>query len=109
MIVSDDTVSKALAYLAEDPHALALAQKDVLFAEMAKDQVFARLYLLSEGTAKERESTVLLDTEYQLAKTSEIEAQFEQSRHKQRSKAAEDILDIWRTQNANARAAERVR
>lgn len=109
MIVSDDTVSKALAYLAEDPHPLANAQKALLFAEKQKSELFAGLYLATEGTAKERESLVLIDPQYKLAATEEIEAESEVSRHKRRTDAAEKIISVWQTENANARAAERVR
>jgi hypothetical protein len=109
MIVSDDTVSKALAYLAEDPHPLAQAQKDVLFAEKAKDEVFAELYLVTEGTAKERESLVFADPKYKVAWEAEIRMQGEMGRHKRRVDAADKIISVWQTENANARAAERVR
>lgn len=109
MIVSDDTVSKALAYLAEDPHPLANAQKAELFAEKHKNEVFADIYLASGGTAKERESQVLLHRGYQSAVEEEIEAQSEVLRHKRRTDAAEKIISVWQTENANARAAERVR
>jgi hypothetical protein len=109
MIVSDDTVSKALAYMSEDPHPFANAEKMVMFAEMERAEVFANLYLVTEGTAKERESIVLTNKEYKLARRAEIEAEFEKSRHKKRSDAADKIISVWQTQNANARAAERVR
>jgi hypothetical protein len=108
-IVSDETVSKALAYLSEDPHPLANAEKAVMFAEMEKDEVFANLYLATEGTAKERESAVLLDPAYKTARRAEIEAEFEKARHKRRTDAADRIIAAWQTQNANIRAAERVR
>lgn len=109
MIVSDDTVSKALAYLSEDPHPLANAQKAELFAEKKKNEVFAQIYLAAEGTAKERESVVLVNSVYKGALDAEIEAQAEVSRHKRRTDAAEKIISVWQTENANARAAERVR
>jgi hypothetical protein len=109
MIVSDDTVSKALQYLSEDPHPLANAEKAVLFAEKDKNETFAELYLETKGTVKERESQVIIEPAFQAALTTEIEAQAERKRHKQRSEAAEKIIDIWRTQNANVRAAERLR
>jgi hypothetical protein len=108
-IVSDDTVSKALQYLAEDPHPLANAQKAELFAEKAKSEAFADLYLATEGTAKERESLVLIDPVYKAALGAVIEAEAETARHKRRTEAAEKIISVWQTENANARAAERVR
>ena len=109
MIVSDDTVSKALAYLAEDPHPLALAQTGLMQAEKAAAERYAQVYLDSDGTVDERKSKALLHPTYKNAKDEEISAQSDVNRHKQRTKAAENIIEIWRTQNANARAAERVR
>src|SRR5690349_527746 len=109
MIVSDDTVSKALAYLAEDPHPLAIAQKNALFAEKAKDETFAALFLKVEGTKDERKCFAESDPLFKAARETEIEAQAEMARHKRRTEAADKIISVWQTENANARAAERVR
>lgn len=102
-------MSKALAYLAADPHPFANAEKALMFAEKTKNETFADLYLKSEGTAKERESAVMLDPLYKAAREAEIEAEFEKARHKRRTDAADKIISVWQTENANARAAERVR
>lgn len=109
MIVSDDTVSKALAYLAEDPHPLAIAQANVLSAERNRDETFAKLFLVTEGTKDERTSLVEIDPVFKAAREEEIEAQKEMARHKRRTDAADKIISVWQTENANARAAERVR
>lgn len=109
MIVADDTVSKALAYLSEDPHPVALARKDVTDAENTAKASFAELYLKTGGLAKERESWVLCDPEYRKWKSAESDAILELERHKARARAAEMIIEVWRSENANARAAERVR
>ena len=109
MIVNDDTVSKALQYLSEDPHPLALAQKSVLFAEKAKDEAFAVLFLAAEGTKDERKCAAEIDPLFKTARQTEIDAQTELARHKRRAEAAEKIISVWQTENANARAAERVR
>jgi hypothetical protein len=109
MIVSDDTVSKALAYLADDPHPLAVAKFNLTTAENRTRETYARLFLEAAGTIKERESQV--ETHPEIIKCREVEAEctFEHERHKSRQKAADNICDIWRTDNANARAAERIR
>ena len=109
MIVSDDTVSKALAYLSEDPHPSAVAKFNLATAENKTRETFARLFLEATGTIKERESQV--ETHPDIIKCREAEAKctFEHERHKSRTKAGDTICDIWRTDNANARAAERVR
>lgn len=109
MIVSEDTVSKALAYLSVDPHPLALARKDMTDAENARERIFAETFLRAEGTIKERECRVEVDPQYRDAKEAEAISMLEHERHKARSRAAEMIIEVWRSENANARAAERVR
>jgi len=108
-IVSDDTVSKALQYLASDPHPLAAAQTALLFAKKTTAEAYAQIYLASDGTKDERNSRVMLDAVYKAAQTAEIEADAEVGRHRRRTEAAERILDIWRTEQSNIRAAEKIR
>jgi hypothetical protein len=109
MIVSEDTVSKALQYLAEDPHPIATARYDLTIAENLREETFARLYLLTEGTVNERESQVEMDESYQHAKGQEAKAAMQLERHRARTRAAEMLIETWRSENANIRAAERVR
>ena len=109
MIVSDATVEKALAYLADDPHPLAVAKFNLTAAENKTRETYARLFLETSGTVKERESQVETLQEYIDCKSAEADCVLEYERHRSRQKAADTICDIWRTDNANARAAERVR
>ncbi len=109
MIVSDDTVSKALAYLAEDPHPLALARKEVTDRENESRRIYSELYLKTSGQVKERECTTDTHPDIKTARMFESEAIKELERHKARTKAAEMIIEVWRSENANARAAEKVR
>jgi hypothetical protein len=109
MIVSDDTVSKALAYLADDPHPIALARKALTDTENDREEQFAKLFKETTGSIKERECHVEALEHYQSYKDREAEAQLEYERHRARVRAAEMIIEVWRSENANARAAERVR
>ena len=109
MIASDDVVSKALAYLAIDPHPLALARKDLSDAEQNSKEVFALALLAADGSVAVKEATATAHAAHSAAKGKEAEAQMEYERHRCRVKAAEMIIEIWRSENANARAAERVR
>ena len=109
MIVSDETVSKALQYLSEDPHPIALARKDATDAENKAKEAFAKAVLEADGSVAVKEATATCDDSYKTAKTEEAQAIFELERHKARSRAADMICEIWRTDNANQRAAERVR
>jgi hypothetical protein len=109
MIVSDDNVRTALVYLADDPHPLALAIKAVTDAENDSREVFARFYLSASGAAETRKQIATSSPDYIAAKAAEAEAIFDRERHRSRKGAAEMLLEIWRTENANARAAERIR
>jgi len=110
MIVSDDTVSKALQYLSQDPHPLALAQKDLTDAENEKDKVFAEAYAAAnQGSIRDREMACERREDVITARHNIAVAHGELHRHKARVKAAEMIIEVWRSENANARAAERVR
>ena len=109
MIVADDTVEKALAYLAIDPHPIALARKDVMDAENMSKEKFAAAVLGAEGSVAMKEAQANTNDEFRAAKCVEADAVMEHERHRARVKAAEMIIEVWRSENANARAAERVR
>ena len=110
MIVTEQAVSDALGYLAADPHPVALARKDLTDAENKRERIFAEIFRAANGgSIKDRETWVEISPQYQEAKAEESEAQFEYERHRARIRSAEMLLEIWRTENANARAAERVR
>lgn len=108
-IVSDDTVSKALQYLAEDPHPVANARHDLTAARNAKELQFAKLYATATGTVRDKECQIENDALYIVHKTDEAAAEWELERHKARIRAAEMIIEVWRSENANARAAEKIR
>ena len=109
MIVTDRNVSDALAYLAIDPHPRALAQKDVTDGENKRKECYARAYLAADGSIDARKASAEIAETVIQAKVEESDAILEFERHKARARAAEMLLEIWRTENANARAAERVR
>jgi hypothetical protein len=109
MIVSDKNVSDALTYLADDPHPLALARKDLTDAENLKKQVYAECFLMAEGSIEVRKAHAETNERYIDARNNEADAILELERHKARTRAAEMLLEIWRSENANVRAAERVR
>lgn len=109
MAVSDHNVTDALTYLASDPHPLAVAKFRLTMAENKSRETFAQQFLTSSGSVKERESWAETSVEYSAAKQAEADCVMELERHKSRTKAADMLLEVWRTENANARAAERVR
>lgn len=109
MIVSEKNVTDALAYLADDPHPLALARKDMTDAENQAKATYADIFLTTEGTVKERECQTEAHAAYKAAKKIEAMAVLDLERHKARSRAAEMIIEMWRSEQANVRAAERIR
>lgn len=109
MIVSDRNVSDALTYLSDDPHPLARARHELTLAENKTKEAFAEAFLDAEGSVDARKSAAELSEIYVSAKSAEADAQLSFERHRSRVKAAEMIIEVWRSENANVRAAERVR
>ncbi len=107
MIVSEKNVSDALHYLALGGEAEAYAS--YLAAKQARHKIEARIYLAAEGPVKERESQVIVSDEYQEALSDENAAEVLYLRGKRRVEGGKGIIDIWRTETANARAAESIR
>lgn len=109
MIVSEQNIHDALAYLAIDPHPIALARKDVTDAENKAKETYATLFLGASGSVDARRQTAESSSTYVQAKDIEATAILDLERHRARVKAAEMLIEVWRTENANIRAAERVR
>jgi L-rhamnose isomerase len=109
MIVSDDDVSAALEYLSIDPHPRGLAIKDLMVAENARKAAFAEAFLKAKGPVEARKAEAEKDPSHQKALLMEAEETGVLESHKDRVRAAERLLEIYRTENANVRAAERIR
>lgn len=109
MIVSDKNVSDALIYLADDPHPIAIARKELTDADNACEYIEAVVYGEQEGNIKDKEAATRRDSRVVEARARVSTAGFGLERHKARIRAAEMILEIWRSENANVRAAERIR
>lgn len=107
MIVSEDQVATAIAYLNDDEIA-AKARYDATMAENKSKEIFARLFLsYNDGPVAERQSRATCNPEYLEALQSEAKASAALEKHKSKVRACEMICEIFRTENANARAAER--
>lgn len=108
MTVSEKNVSDALTYLAADPHPIAEARFRLTMAENLAKETYAHAFLAAEGTVKERECFAEVSGEHVKRKRDEADCIMEYERHRSRVKAAEMLIEVWRTENANARRAERV-
>jgi hypothetical protein len=109
MIVEDKYVEAALEYFNAQPHPSAAAMYNVVVTETATKAAYARAFLEASGTVKERECVAELDPAYQAAKAAEAEAIFENADQRSKQKRAEKIIDVWQSEGARARHAERVR
>ena len=109
MIVTDNHVQTALEYLAIDPHPIALARKDTVDAANKCKAIFARLYLAADGSVATREAIATASTEYTTAKDQEAEAILELECQRAKSRSAEMLIECWRSESANIRAAEKMR
>lgn len=109
MTVSERNVSDALAYLADNPHPVAYALKAKADAENASKRAYAKAFVAAQGSVDTRKQIAELDEATIAAKDNEANAVLELETHRSRIRAAEMLLEIWRTENANARAAERIR
>ena len=109
MIVDEEKVCVALAYLNDDPHPVALAKKETVDAENKCKELFARAFLASNGGAENRKAVAAVDAAYVSARVEESQAILNLERARARVKAAEMLIEVWRSENANVRAAERIR
>ncbi len=108
MIVSEDQVSAALNYLA-DAETAAQATYEQTVAENKAKEAFARLYLSYTGTISEREHRATCNPEYAEAREIVAVTTKEVKRHERLAASSKMVCEIFRTENANARAAEKVR
>lgn len=107
-LVSDEDVESALAILSDETGAAARAAHE--YMDSLTKSVLADLVSQSNETSEAaRERWARSQEEYKdhLKKVGAFAK--DAYRWRQRYSAAEVKIEIWRTQNANARAAERVR
>lgn len=109
MIVTDDKLSAALDYLNADPHPLAAARTRLFNAENRCKEAWARAFLLAQGPVESRKASAEVDVEHSTAKKEHAAALEEVENHKRLCTGAEMLIECWRTEQSNIRAAERVR
>ena len=109
-LVTDDMVSAALEYLSRSTVDSAKAKADRVMAEHNRKRVRAQLILESEQTtAAMREADAEASQWYLEACQAERDAVERDEYHRAARIKADAIIEAWRTENANARAAEKVR
>jgi hypothetical protein len=108
-LVSNDMVQNALTYLAESSEAVAAAKAERIRAEYNRKKTRARIMLDTDGPVAIREAQAECSEEYFHATEREAEAVRADEWHRAQRNKCEAIIEAWRTENANVRAAERVR
>lgn len=109
-LVTDDMVSAALEYLSRSTVDSAKAKADRVMAEHNRKRVKAQLMLNSgNSTAAMREAEAEASEAYREACEAERDAVERDEYHRAARIKADAIISAWQTENANNRAAERVR
>ncbi len=107
-LVTEDDVSKALEILADERGAAARAAHE--YTDALTKSVLSELMAQSDETsATAREAWARAQEKFKehLARVGKFAK--EDYQYRQRYAAAEAKIEIWRTENANARAMERIR
>lgn len=109
-LVTDDMVSAALHYLSTNTQATAEAKANRVMAEYARKRCRALQICESNQTSfAMREAAAEASEAYLQACQFEADAVEADEYHRACRAKAEAIIEAWRTENANVRAAERVR
>lgn len=108
-MIDDRRVEIALDYLNADPSPVAIALKRSLDAENKCKRRYAEAFLAAEGSVEARKAQAELDGDYIKAKDEEAEALGDLQDQRDHKNGAEFIIECWRTEQSNIRAAERVR
>lgn len=109
-LVTDDMVSAALRYLAENTMATAEAKAARVMSEHSRKTERARLFLAApDGSIAFKEAWAEAHEDYIAACRLEAEATKVDEYHRAARVKADAIIEAWRTENANIRAAEKVR
>ena len=108
MIVTEDQMHAAVAVI-NDADGTAEVHFQATMAENYAKETFAKIFLSYTGAVEERKARATCNPETMEAKALEAEALRSLERRKADLRSAELIVEIWRTENANARAVERIR
>lgn len=110
-MINDASVDNALRYLAESAEEAAQARADHLYLKEFRKTKKAELMNKSNmgDTESARERYAYAHPEYQEVLAGFKEAARKDALHSFKRAASEAVIEAWRTQQANIRAAESVR
>ncbi len=109
-LVPDSAVQSALEYLACEPHPVAIAKGELVRAENLRKKTRSLGFINSnKKTVAEREADSETTAAYEAACNQEAAAVEKYETERARVTWATTITELWRSVQANSRAAERVR
>ena len=109
-LIPDSAVQAALEYLAQDPAPVAIAKGEMVRAENLRKKIRSEGFMKSDKkTVAEREADSETSPSYEAACKHEADAVEKYESERARVTWATTITELWRSVQANARAAERVR
>ncbi|NHK29154.1 hypothetical protein FF098_014635 [Parvularcula flava] len=105
------SVSEAVKYLAECPEEYAQAiHEEARLEQLAKNFKAVLMDDCDEKSMTAKEAWAMRQPEYRDITEKQLpDARRRVAYHKAKGKWADMVIEVWRTQNANKRAAERVR
>ena len=103
-MISEDRLSKALAYLASTDAEAAALKVDVERKHYVLKRTKAAVYLMSTGTVPEREAQSITSNEYKDAEQAYLDAYLASEAMANKRKSEELVTKIWQSLNANRRA-----
>lgn len=107
--ITEEMVEAAVLYLGEDPHPCALAKAEMIHAENLRKKKYCELFLKAEGkTVAEREAWAQTHNEFDAAQSNEVDKIRDYENQRSKTVSAQTITEMWRSIQANNRAADRV-
>ena len=107
--ITEQMVSDPLAYLAIEPHPVAIAKGKLTRCENAKRTFRSKAFLTAQGSVAERQATSDCDRDYLTACDAEAESVQEYENARAKINWANTTIDVWRSQEATIRASEKIR
>ncbi len=109
-LIPDSAVEAALFYLSADPAPVAVAKAELVWAEAERKKIRSKLFLAStRKTVAEREAEAECHEDYMVAWRKEADATEKHENERAKQLKANTVCELWRSIQANTRAAERIR
>lgn len=108
-LLSDEIVQTAFDWLLKSSDEIAMARGNTIRAEFKAKKVFARLFMLADGSVEARKSWAQCHDEYAVAMENVAVAEETWERARDQRNRAELIIEAYRTMEASERAVGKMR